>query len=84
MANVYENFYPVFNKEKDKLEDRVNGVKRQDRGPTLQAHLAVVGVLLGLGVFASNILQPPEPRQQLEDHPMCGLTTGGKVGGEDI
>ena len=81
MANVYEDFYPVFNEEKDNLDDRLVNVKRQDRGPTVQAQLAVVGVLLGLGLFASNILQPPEPRQQLEDHPMCGVTTGGKVGG---
>ena len=76
-----ENFYPVFSEEKDKLEERVNGVKRQGRGPTVQAQLALTGALLGLGVFASFLLQP---RQQLEDHPMCGLTTGGKVGGEDI
>ena len=84
MANVYKNVYPVFIEEKDKLEDRVVNVKRQARGPTLQTHLALTGAILGLAVFASNLLLPSEPRQQLEDHPMCGITTGGKVGGEDI
>ena len=73
-------FYSLFTEEKEKL-DKVVG-NRQDGPPALsfQTPLTVAAALLGLGL-GSLLLDTSAPGQQLlQDHPMCGITTGGQVG----
>ena len=54
--------------------------RQDDNQVTYMVPLTVLGAVLG-GLGVSNLLQRAlQPRQQLQDHPMCGLTTGGQVG----
>ena len=42
----------------------------------------VVGLVVGLAVLSLQLLQPvlsPVERPRLQNHPMCGITTGGQV-----
>ena len=54
---------------------------RQDGPPALsfQTPLTVAAALLGLGL-GSLLLETSAPKQKLQDHDMCGITTGGQVG----
>ena len=78
MSHIYKHFYSLFNQEKKKLDRIIS--PRQDAPPAsaFQTPLAVGAALLGLGV-SSLLLGASAPRENLEDHPMCGITTGGQV-----
>jgi len=78
MADIYRHLYSLFNQEKAKLDQGFT--KRQDDSPglVLQIPIVVGAALLGLGV-SSFLLGLQQPRQKLEDHPMCGITTGGQA-----
>ena len=72
------NFFSLFQAEKARLDNVLAGRQDGPLGPALQVPLTVVGALLGLGV-GSLLVQPGPEIQRLEDHPMCGITTGGQV-----
>ena len=84
MGDIYRHFYSLFKQEKAKLDQIISGRQDDPPAPVLQTPLVVGAALLGLGV-SSLLLAEPQQRQKLEDHPMCGITTGGQVGvGGDI
>ena len=74
------HFFSFVQEEKKRLDEILSG--RQDAPPSprlqLQLPLTVLGALLGLGV-STLFLQSATPAQRLQDHPMCGITTGGQV-----
>ena len=83
MSNIYKHFYSLFHQEKEKL-DRIISQRQDDpRAPAFQTPLAVGAALLGLGV-SSLLLGASAPREKLEDHPMCGITTGGQVSRREL
>jgi hypothetical protein len=78
MTNIYRHFYTLFNQEKAKLEQRIAARQDDSPAPALQTPLVVAAALLGLGV-SSLLIGSSEPREKMEDHPMCGIPTGGQV-----
>ena len=79
MTIHYKNFFSLFTQEKERLDKVIAG--RQDGPPALsfQTPLTVAAALLGLGL-GSLLLETSAPKQKLQDHDMCGITTGGQVG----
>ena len=72
------DFFSLLREEKQNLEKKL--AVRQDgpQGSSLQVPLTVLGTLLGLGVSRLLSLSSTPP-QLLQDHPQCGITTGGQV-----
>ena len=77
MTNIYKYFFSLFNHEKERLDRKIS-VRQDVPKPAFQTLVVVVAALLGLGV-SRLLLGSSTPRQILEDHPMCGITTGGQV-----
>ena len=75
---ITNNFFSFFKEEKKRLDEILSGRQDAPSPPSLQVPLTVVGALLGLGV-STLFLQSATPAQRLQDHPMCGITTGGQV-----
>ena len=74
-----QNFFPLFQQEKKSLDRKLAG--RQDdvnRRVASIIPMTVLGALLGFGV-GQLLIQSTQPPQLLQDHPMCGITTGGQV-----
>ena len=82
LGHMYEhhNLFSVLKEEKKKLSQKITG--KQDEGPRpglINQHVIGAG-LLGLGVslfLASAFLFLT--RNELQDHPQCGIVTDGKV-----
>ena len=80
MRDIYKQFYSLFKQEKSKLDQRIiTGRQDVPPAPALQTPVVVAATLLGLGV-SNLLLGTQQTRQKLENHPMCGITTGGQVG----
>ena len=62
--------------EKARMDDRKDG--RQS--PRLNIPLVVGAALIGGVASLINTAPTPHPLPLLQNHPMCGVTTGGKVG----
>ena len=77
MTNIYKHFFSLFNHEKERLDRKIS-VRQDVPEPAFRISVVVVAALLGLGV-SRLLLGSSTPRQILEDHPMCGITTGGQV-----
>ena len=74
---THHKLYQHIQHARDVQESVLRGRQDSNQVPSL-VPLTVVGAVLG-GV-GSLLLQGLQPRQQLQDHPMCGITTGGQVG----
>ena len=74
-----KDLFSLFQKEKDRLDNIQAGRQDGPRATGLQVPLTVVGALLGLGMSRLLLQHLPQEEQLLEDHPMCGITTGGQV-----
>ena len=75
---ITNHFFSFVQEEKKRLDEILSGRQDAPPSPRLQAPLTVVVALLGLGV-STLFLQSATPAQRLQDHPMCGITTGGQV-----
>ena len=63
-------------KEEKAMLGKIMMARQEDR-PVVKTPLVVTAALLGVGV--RSIFSSALPRKQLTSHPMCGITTGGKV-----
>ena len=68
----------IMHKHIRELFPPTSNAKQDDLPPDLSTSV-VVGASLA-GFFLSSLLfRKPETKPKLENHPMCGITTGGKV-----
>ena len=78
MADLLNNVNFLHEQEKSRLDQIIAGRQEDRPRPVVHALLVIGAALLGLGV--SSLLQTPaKPRQELQNHPRCGITTGGAV-----
>ena len=66
----------VLEEEKARMDNREDG--RQS--PRLSIPLVVGAALIGGVTSLISTAPTPHPQPLLQNHPMCGVTTGGKVG----
>ena len=76
-----KNFFPLVHQERKKWGRKLEGkqdIENNNRRLNEIVPLTVMGALLSLGVGTLLLHQPPT-KQLLQDHPMCGIPTGGQV-----
>ena len=68
------------------LEEKARMDNNEDsrQSPRLNIPLVVGAALIGGVTSLINTLPTPKPLPLLQNHPMCGVTTGGKVGEQSI
>ena len=68
------------------LEEKARMDNREDgrQSPRLNIPLVVGAALIGGVTSLINTLPTPKPLPLLQNHPMCGVTTGGKVREQSI
>ena len=76
VAALHQALYPVLEEETDRM-DRILP-KQKDR-MSVNIPLVFTAALLGVGVSNLLLSVVPSNKKQLQSHPMCGTTTGGKV-----
>ena len=72
-------FYRQLHHASEVQGQKVRG-RQDDNQLTYMFPLTVVGAVLGGVGVGSLLVQTLQSKQQLQDHPMCGITTGGQVG----
>ena len=84
MTSLYNHLYSVISQEAIQLPPPVPGVQARqadsaaDQTQLQQTSLGIVLALLTIVTFQLGTLLFTKPR--LENHAMCGITTGGQVG----
>ena len=77
MPNLFRDFFGILNEEKERLDQLVN--RRQGFAPLAPQSPLVVAAAAILGLGASSLLLQNVEKEQLSDHPLCGIPTGGQV-----
>ena len=75
-----QDLHHVLEEEKARMDNREDG--RQS--PRINIPLLVGAALIGGVTSLINTVPTPHPQPLLQNHPMCGVTTGGKVGQQNI
>ena len=78
MSNIYEELISGFHEERERLDLLIKS--RQDIiAPVIPQAPLVVAAAAILGLGASSLLLQETQLEELSDHPLCGIPTGGKV-----